>query len=76
MISPLLDQAISEVLPSVKLVKVNVDNNPETAAQYNVRSLPTVAVFYEGQIRSQFLGYQNIDYLRNFVQKASQLSKK
>ncbi|MFN7709487.1 MAG: thioredoxin [Holosporales bacterium] len=48
-ISPILDM-ISESLPQVKIVKVNIDENPATPSQYSVRSIPTLMLFKNGQL--------------------------
>ena len=48
-IAPLLDELSTELAGKVKIVKINVDENPTTAARYGVRSLPTMMVFKGGQ---------------------------
>lgn len=55
MISPILDQ-IAEEREDIKVCKVNVDEEPELASQYQVMSIPTLFVIKDGQITNQSLG--------------------
>ncbi len=48
-IAPMLDELAIELLGKVKIVKLNVDENPSTMAQYGVRSIPTMIVFKGGE---------------------------
>ena len=40
----------------LRVVKLNVDDNPQTAAQYNVMSIPTILLFKHGQVAHQIIG--------------------
>ena len=55
MLAPTLDELASEY-PEVKFCKVNVDEEPELAAQYQVVSIPTLFVIKDGQVVNQSLG--------------------
>lgn len=46
---PILDQLGAELAGRVKIVKLDVDANPSTVVRYNVRSMPTLIVFKNGQ---------------------------
>jgi thioredoxin 1 len=48
-VSPLLEEIASEMGDRVRIVKVNIDENPETARAYRVMSVPTLTVFKGGQ---------------------------
>jgi thioredoxin 1 len=48
-ISPLLEELSTELAGKVKIVKLNVDENPSTAVKYNVRSIPTMIMFKGGE---------------------------
>lgn len=48
-IAPMLDEIASEMGGKVKIVKLNVDENPGTMAQFGVRSIPTMILFKDGQ---------------------------
>jgi len=46
---PILDQLSEELADKVKIVKLDVDGNPSTVVKYNVRAMPTLIVFKDGQ---------------------------
>jgi len=48
-IAPILEELSTELAGKVKIVKLDVDNNPSTAAQYGVRSMPTMVLFKNGE---------------------------
>lgn len=50
MLGPVLEQVAEERAGSVKVVKVNVDRNPEMAIRYNVNGIPAVKIFKNGRI--------------------------
>ena len=56
MISPILDEIATEKNGAVKIVKVNVDNNPELSARFGVRSIPTLLFFKNGEVNDQVVG--------------------
>ena len=58
MIGPILDQLAAENGDAVKIVKVNVDESPSTAAQYGVSAIPTVMLFKDAQVVERFVGVQ------------------
>jgi thioredoxin 1 len=56
MIGPLLDQVASEVDGQAKVGKVNVDDARELAVKYNVRSIPLLLFFKNGEVKDQIVG--------------------
>ncbi|MBA3830362.1 MAG: thioredoxin [Chthoniobacterales bacterium] len=56
MIAPILDEIAKEKAGSVKVAKVNVDNNQSLSLRYNVRAIPTLLFFKDGQLRDQVTG--------------------
>jgi thioredoxin 1 len=50
MMSPLLEQVASEMGDETKIIKIDIDKNRDTAAQYGIRSVPTLLLFKEGDI--------------------------
>jgi len=56
MIAPLLDQLAAESQGRYQIAKLNVDENPRIAAQFNIRSIPTLLVFKNGQLVDQIVG--------------------
>ncbi len=56
MIAPILDEIAKEKAGSVKVGKVNVDHNQSLSARYNIRAIPTLLLFKDGQLRDQITG--------------------
>lgn len=56
MIAPLLDEVADEKAGAVKIGKVNIDNNPGLSVKYNVRAIPTLLFFKNGQVVDQVTG--------------------
>ena len=56
MIAPLLDEIATEKAGSVKVAKVNVDENQSLSVKYNVRAIPALLFFKNGQLRDQVVG--------------------
>ncbi len=56
MIAPLLDQVAAEYADKVKVVKVDVDDNQETAAKYGIRGIPTLMIFQNGELKTTKTG--------------------
>ena len=57
MIAPVLEEIDAEMGEKVKIVKVDVDENQETARQFGVMSIPTLFVFKDGKVVDQAVGY-------------------
>ncbi len=55
-IAPILDEIATEHGDRVRIAKLNVDDNPETAMRYNVMSIPTLLVFQGGEVRKRLVG--------------------
>jgi thioredoxin 1 len=56
MIAPVLDEIATENEGKLRVVKVNVDENPSLARQYDVMSIPTLLVFKDGQPDRKMIG--------------------
>ncbi|MGI9048490.1 MAG: thioredoxin [Rubrobacteraceae bacterium] len=54
-VSPILEE-MSEEREDVEFVKLNVDDNPQTAMSYSISSIPTIARFESGQVIQQAIG--------------------
>jgi thioredoxin 1 len=56
MIGPVLDQVATELEGQAKVGKLNVDDSNELAAKYNVRSIPLLLFFKNGEVKDQIVG--------------------
>ena len=56
MIAPILDQIAAEYAGKVRVAKMNVDENPRTPMKFNVRGIPTLILFKNGQAEGQKIG--------------------
>jgi thioredoxin 1 len=56
MIAPALEEIAGTMQGKVKIVKLNVDENPATAAKYGVMSIPTLMLFKNGELASRQIG--------------------
>lgn len=56
MLSPVLEEVANEN-PNVKVVKIDVDQEPDLAQEYNVMSIPTLLLFKDGQKVASTMGY-------------------
>ncbi|MCR9122120.1 MAG: thioredoxin [Phyllobacteriaceae bacterium] len=56
MIAPALEELSGELDGQVKIAKVNIDENPQIAAQYGIRSIPTLYMFKGGEVVDQMIG--------------------
>ncbi|HZZ02460.1 thioredoxin [Paraburkholderia sp.] len=68
-LGPMLEKLEAEAAGKWKLVKVNVDENQELAAHFQVRSIPHVMAFAEGQPVDQFVGVLPEGQLREFLER-------
>ncbi len=62
-IGPILEELAAEYGEKVNIVKVNVDDNPATAAQYGVRSIPTLLLVKNGKVQETQIGALSRDKL-------------
>ena len=58
MIAPLLDELAAESAGRYRIAKLNVDENPQTAARFNIASIPTMLMFKDGQLIDRLIGAQ------------------
>ena len=56
MIAPILDEIAAEQAGKIKVVKLNVDENPDSARRFDVMSIPTLIVFKDGQPAKKMIG--------------------
>ncbi|WP_422446543.1 thioredoxin [Thermoanaerobacterium sp. DL9XJH110] len=58
MMGPVIDEIAEEYEGTLKVGKLNVDENPDTAARYGVMSIPTLLVFENGQLVNKMIGFR------------------
>ncbi|MEA3403525.1 MAG: thioredoxin [Armatimonadota bacterium] len=64
MVAPTLEQLAADYDGKAKIAKVNVDNNPDLAMKYGIRSIPALLVFKGGEVVDMLIGVQPEDVLR------------
>nr|YP_009564838.1 thioredoxin [Gelidium coulteri]YP_009565238.1 thioredoxin [Gelidium sinicola]QBA96189.1 thioredoxin [Gelidium coulteri]QBA96589.1 thioredoxin [Gelidium sinicola] len=69
MIAPVVDEIANEYAGSLKVVKINTDDNPTTATEYGIRSIPTLMIFVKGERVDTVVGAVPKTTLANALQK-------
>lgn len=69
-LAPKIDELASQFLGKVKVVKVNIDDAPNTPAKFGVRGIPTLILFKDGKVVDSLVGNQPSDKLKELVNKA------
>jgi thioredoxin 1 len=70
MLTPILDQLSDEMKDKVKIVKMNIDDNPETPSKFGVRGIPTMILFKDGKQLSVKVGVQPKNTLQDWINLA------
>ena len=55
-IGPVVEELAAQYAGQLKVVKMNVDDNPQTPARYGIRSIPNLIVFRNGEVKDQLIG--------------------
>jgi thioredoxin 1 len=71
MIAPILEEIAVEMAGKVKVAKLNIDENPELAAQFGVRSIPTLAIFKAGEVADIKVGAAPKSALSSWISNAA-----
>jgi thioredoxin 1 len=69
MIAPTVEALANEYTGRARVVKMNVDENQSTPAQYNIRGIPTLLLFKGGQVRDQLVGAASRDVIEDLLKK-------
>jgi thioredoxin 1 len=69
-IAPILEELAAEYSGRLKVVKVNVDENPRTPANYSVRGIPNLVLFKSGKVVKQVVGAVPKDQLVSVINEA------
>lgn len=67
MIAPLLDEIAEEYAGRIKVVKLNVDENPNTPPRYGIRGIPTLMLFRNGEVEATRVGALSKSQLTAFI---------
>jgi len=67
MLAPIIDEIEKEQKGFLRVVKVNVDEQPELAAKYGVRSIPTLVYVKDGEVETQAIGFRSKQEILNMV---------
>lgn len=70
MLSPVIDQLSEEMKNEVKIVKMNIDENPETPSSLGVRSIPTLMLFKDGKQISSKVGAHPKNKLEEWIKSS------
>lgn len=71
MIAPVLEELARDLGDNVVIAKLNVDENPRTASQYKVMSIPTLKLFKNGKVVHTTVGLQSKQQLKQMIQSNS-----
>ena len=68
-IAPILDALATEYANRIKIVKLNIEENPETPAKYGIRGIPTLMLFKNGKVEATKIGAISKSQLADFIEK-------
>ena len=69
MIAPVLEEIDAEIGDKIKITKLNVDENQDTAGRFGVMSIPTLLVFKDGAVVDKIVGFQPKEALLSTLNK-------
>ena len=55
-IAPTLDEISNEMSDNITVAKINIDENPNIAQEYNIRSIPALMIFKDGKLHAEMMG--------------------
>ena len=70
MIAPILDELAGEMQGKARIVKINVDDNPDVAGQFGIMSITTLMLFKDGKLVDKLVGGQPKPQLKAFIERA------
>ena len=66
-IAPSLEEISNEMSQSITIAKINIDENPNIAQEYNIRSIPALMIFKEGKLHAEMMGAIPKSQLENWI---------
>ena len=70
MLSPIVAELAEENKDSVKVGKLNVDENPKTATKFGIRGIPTLLFFKDGEVKEQLVGVRSKGEIQALIDSA------
>jgi thioredoxin 1 len=70
MIGPSLEEIAKELGPRAKIVKINIDENPDVPSKYGVRGIPTLMVFKDGKLAATKVGAAPKNQLQSWIESS------
>ena len=71
MIGPILEELAQEMDDKIKIVKIDVDSNNQTAMKYSIRSIPTLMIVKGGVVQGQHIGAASKSQIQEFINKST-----
>ena len=71
MMAPIFEQAAQQLQPNIRVAKVNTESEQQLAAQFQIRSIPTIAIFKNGKEISRTAGAMDLQNLISWVKQNS-----
>lgn len=69
MIAPVLEEIAKEYQDKIKVTKLNIDENPATPPKYNIRGIPTLMMFKDGDVEATKVGALSKSQLSAFIEE-------
>ncbi|WP_269479059.1 thioredoxin [Rickettsia akari] len=70
MLTPIIDEISKELKGKVKVLKMNIDENPNISSEYGIRSIPTIMLFKNGEQKDTKIGLQQKNSLLDWINKS------
>ncbi len=70
MLTPIIDEINKELKGKVKVLKMNIDENPNIPSEYGIRSIPTIMLFKNGEQKDTKIGLQQKNSLLDWINKS------
>ena len=68
-VSPVIEELAGEYQGRLRVAKVNVDENPEAPARFGIRSIPTLMLFKDGELKEKVVGVQPKSQLNGLINR-------
>lgn len=68
-VSPIVEELAKEYAGKVKVLKLNVDDNPQTASKYGIMSIPSLLIFKKGEVAKTMIGAAGKENLKKGIEE-------